>query len=244
MNLFYDTLAEWWPLISPVEEYAAEADEILRVIRDRRPHARTLLELGCGGGHVAHYLKEAFDCHLSDLSEAMLANSRRLNPECSHVLGDMRSLNLGRTFDVLLAHDAIAYMTSEADLRRAFETAWRHLSPGGLALFVPDDVEETFEAGTTDVSGSDAPDGRSARLFEWVDNVRQDNIVPVHYAFLLRGADGVVHTSYERHEVGVFPCATWERLLAECGFVVEVVRERTDEPRTPRFLFVGHRPVC
>lgn len=243
MSLFYGKLAEWWPLISPVDDYAEEAGEISRVITARRPHARTLLELGSGGGHVAHHLKAHVACTLTDTSEAMLAMSRRINPECAHVLGDMRTLRLDRAFDVVLAHDAIDYMTTEDDLRAAMQTAWEHLVPGGLVLLIPDDVAETFEPGT-DVSGSDGADGRAARLFEWSEApARPGAVVPVHYAFLLRDADGTVQTLYERHEVGVFPRATWERLLEAQGFRVEVLEEETTEDRAGRLFFLGHKPT-
>ncbi len=33
--------------------------------------------------------------------------SRELNPDCEHVLGDMRTLRLGRTFDAVFVHDAV-----------------------------------------------------------------------------------------------------------------------------------------
>ncbi|HKO93768.1 MAG TPA: class I SAM-dependent methyltransferase, partial [Polyangiaceae bacterium] len=110
MKTFYDTLAPWWPLISPVEDYEAEARYLSRLVESRAPAARTLLELGSGGGHNAFYFKERFALTLTDLSEAMLAMSARLNPECEHVRGDMRSLALQRSFDVVFAHDAIDYM--------------------------------------------------------------------------------------------------------------------------------------
>lgn len=48
---------------------------------------------------------------------------------------------------------------------------------------------------------------------------------------------------YERHEAGRFPRATWERLLSARGFSVEVVTEQTEDDRTPRFLFLGTRPI-
>lgn len=73
MTQFYGALAEWWPVISPVEEYAEEATAIRDVILQSRPQARTLLELGSGGGHVAHHLRSHFDCCLTDVSAAMLA---------------------------------------------------------------------------------------------------------------------------------------------------------------------------
>lgn len=243
MTLFYETLANLWPIISPVEEYEEESAELLRVLRERAPEARTLLELGCGGGHVAYYLKRAFECCLSDLSEPMLENSRRLNPECEHVLGDMRTLDLGRGFDLVLVYDAIDYMTSEAELRAAFGTAWRHLNSGGIACFVPDDVADTYEGGTA-VSGSDGADGVSVRLFEWNEPAEEGRTaVTTHYSFLVRDPDGNVKAFYERHVTGVFSRSTWERLLEEQGFAVEVVVEHTNEDRDGRLFFLARKPA-
>lgn len=242
MNTFYGKLASLWPLISPVEDYAEETAELLDVLRERAPHARTLLELGSGGGHVAFYLKRAYECHLTDLSEPMLDGSRRLNPECAHTVGDMRTLDLSQTFDLVLAHDAIDYMLSEDDLRAVFHTAWRHLNPGGVACFIPDDVADTYEAGT-DVSGADAADGRAVRLLEWSEPAVPDRCtVAVHYVFVVREPAGDVSTHYERHTTGLFPRETWERLLTERGFAVEVVVERTEEDRAGRLLFVARKP--
>jgi len=228
-------------VISPVSHYAGECAEFLGILKARRPQAQTLLELGSGGGHVAFHLKADFDCTLTDLSPAMLEVSRRLNPGCRHIQGDMRTLDLDRRFDIVLAHDAIAYMTSEADLRAAFATARRHLAPGGLAMFIPDEVLETFEPGASDLFGGEAPDGRSARALEWCGELAADGTTAVHYAFLLKDADGQVTTAGETHHVGVFARADWARWLEAEGFTVETLVEQTDEDRTPRFLFLGTR---
>jgi hypothetical protein len=48
----------------------------------------------------------------------------------------------------------------------------------------------------------------------------------------------------ESHRVGVFARTDWEGWLAEEGFAVETVQERTDEDRTPRFFFLGTRPTA
>lgn len=241
MEVFYNQLADWWPVVSPLSDYAGECAEVRRVLQTRRPQARTLLELGSGGGHVAFHLKRDFDCVLTDLSPAMLEVSRRLNPDCLHIQGDMRTLDLDRRFDIVLAHDAIAYMTSEVDLRSAFATAYRHLTPGGLALFIPDEVLETFEPGGSDLFGGEAPDGRSARAMEWCGERAADGTTTIHYAFLLRDAAGQVTTAGETHRVGVFARADWERWLEAEGFTTETMVERTDEDRTPRFFFLGSR---
>lgn len=60
MNAFYDELAEWWPLLSPVAEYADAAREVRRLLADRRPAARRVLERGRGGGHLAHHPREGW----------------------------------------------------------------------------------------------------------------------------------------------------------------------------------------
>lgn len=101
----------------------------------------------------------------------------------------------------------------------------------------------TFEAGE-DMSGGESPDGRAARLFEWVIDVSPGaTTVEVHYSFLLRGRDGQVPSLYERQDVGLFPISTSTRALSAWGFSVDVVVERTRVERTQRRIFVGHKPV-
>jgi SAM-dependent methyltransferase len=238
---FYGELAPWWPLISPVEEYADEALEFARVLARASRPVQSALELGSGGGHVAFHLKRQLSMTLSDVSAAMLAQSTQLNPECAHVQGDMRSLRLGRRFDAVLVHDAIEYMTSESDLALAMATAFTHCQPDGLAIFVPDQVTETF-APSTDCGGSDAADGRGARYLEWsYDPDPADTTVTTHYSFLLRETDGRVSTATETHLGGLFSQDTWLRLVEQAGFEAEVAIERTDEDREPRRIFLGHR---
>jgi hypothetical protein len=154
----------------------------------------------------------------------------------------MRAARLGRLFDAVFLHDAIDYMTSEDDLAAVFATAWQHCRPGGIVVAVPDHVRETFAA-SEDVGGSDAPDGSGVRFLEWTtDPDPDDTRVATEYAFVLREADGRVTHCHERHETGLFPIATWVRLLERQGFRVETEAERTDEDRPPRQVFLAHRP--
>ena len=88
----YDQLADWWPLFSDPSEYRREAAHITRLIRkSTNPAPRTVLELGSGGGNSAFHLKAHFAMTLVDLSPRMLSVSRKLNPECEHIKGDIRT---------------------------------------------------------------------------------------------------------------------------------------------------------
>jgi trans-aconitate methyltransferase len=135
----YREFASWWPIFSAPEDYAGEAAEYRKLLPDAADgEVRTMLELGSGGGNNASHLKRAFELTLVDRSPEMLAVSRRLNPECEHIEADMRTVRLGRTFDAVFVHDAVAYITDLADLAMVAETAYVHCRPGGAALFVPD----------------------------------------------------------------------------------------------------------
>lgn len=219
----YREIADWWPLFSPREDYAEEAEFFQRVFIgacETMPH--TLLELGSGGGNTASFLKSRFQMTLVDLSPEMLEVSRGLNPECEHIQGDMRTIRLGRTFDGVFIHDAILYMTTERDLRQAIETAFVHCRPGGAAVFATDFVRETFRP-STDHGGCDGKD-RSLRYLEWMwDPDPEDTTFLADFACLLRDSDGSVRVLQDRHTLGLFPRADWLRLLADVGFRPESV---------------------
>jgi hypothetical protein len=154
---------------------------------------------------------------LVDLSPGMLAVSRALNPECEHVQGDLRTVRLGRTFDCVFVHDAVCYMTSEAELRQAIETAYVHCSPGGAAVFAPDHLRENFRP-STDCGGADSG-ARGMRYLEWTwDPDPSDSTYLVDFVYALRETDGEVRTVHDRHVEGLFARAEWIRLLSEAGF--------------------------
>jgi trans-aconitate methyltransferase len=212
----YHDIADWWPVISPPEEYAEEAALYVDMIRTsaHRP-VREVLELGSGGGNNASYMKRSFSMTLVEPSDGMRENSRRLNPECEHLAGDMRSVRLGRTFDAVFVHDAVMYMTTEDDLRATLEAVAVHLSPGGVALVAPDATMESFTEATEHGGGENAS-GRRARYLEWtLPPEPGQTTYTVHYAFLLREPDGSVRVVHDVHREGLFPRATWLKLFEE-----------------------------
>lgn len=224
MHKLYAELATWWPLLSPASDYEDEARFFWQVLEAAGlPPAPTLLELGSGGGSNAWHLKPHFaQLTLTDLSPQMLANSRAINPECEHVPGDMRTVRLGRLFDVVFVHDAIDYMLTLADLRQALETAAVHCKSGGLALFIPDHVYETF-APDTEHGGQDG-EGRGLRYLEWTyDPDPGDTTCVTEFVYVLREDQQPTRVEHDQHVCGLFPRADWLRLLREVGFEPAII---------------------
>ncbi|HBY60505.1 MAG TPA: class I SAM-dependent methyltransferase [Solibacterales bacterium] len=232
----YAELAEWWPLLSPPSHYGEEAADLLAVLAPDGSGAQTLLELGSGGGSLACHLKARLRLTLTDISPAMIAQNRRVNPECEFAVGDMRSLDLGRQFDFVLVHDAIMYAADPGSVKATVRTAARHCRPGGMVVLIPDFVRETFEPSTAH-GGEDGEDGRALRYLEWTwDPDPSDCTYQVAYVYLMRDAAGHMSFDSEIHTEGLFERGEWLAWLREAGLEAD---SRVDP--WGRDMFVGRR---
>src|SRR5688572_16165962 len=176
--------------MSAPADYAEEAAFYQRLmVEASRGAAATMVELGSGGGNNASFLKKRFEMTLVEPSSGMLAVSQSLNPEARHLPGDMRTVRLGRQFDCVFVHDAVVYMLTEGDLRRAIETAYVHCRPGGVALFCPDHVRENFQP-ATEHGGEDGV-GRAMRYLSWMwDPDPSDTTYITDYLYAMRDERG------------------------------------------------------
>jgi SAM-dependent methyltransferase len=233
----YTGLAAWWPLFSRPQDYGEEASWIFSTFRDalgRRPDH--ILELGSGGGNVASHLSRQVPMTLSDVSKDMLELSRRLNPDSEHVAADMRNLRLGKTFDGVLLHDAVMYLTTLPDLVATMVTARVHLKADGALIVLPDYVAETFEP-RVQSGGHDAADGspRGLRYLAWAQAPKLGGTEhALDFAIMLRIADGTVEVFHDRHRLGIFPRAAWRDAFLKAGFAAPSVR--TDPWRREVFI--------
>ena len=258
----YNDLAWLWPIVSPPAEYLAEAAQWRDIIRSRLPAGAgagrgtaagrgrrggsdgsslpSLLDLGCGGGHMLSHLTPDFVTEAVDLSPPMLELSRRLNPQTQHHIGDMRSIRLGRAFDVVAIHDAINYMLTEADLAAAMATAAAHLKPGGLALLAPDWLRDTF-AGPKVIDWTRSDRAVDITFIEYIaDPDPTDSAIESVFLFIIN-RDGRITVEQDRHLSGLFAESVWRRLLAEAGLTAELVATEGYEGGFGETLFVCRR---
>lgn len=224
-NRLYGDLAYLWPIVSPPEDYLEEArywkDAITVALG---PGRHRILELGVGGGHNLSHLTADFEAEAVDLSPRMLEHSRRLNSGVRHHLGDMRTVRLGTVFDAVLIHDAISYMLTEDDLRAAFATARVHLRPRGLLLVAPDLVKENFRDGMV-LHWPIRPTshGIEVKVEERItDPDPTDTVIESVITYTITEC-GMQRVETDIHSCGLFPIATWVRLMEECGFRTQVL---------------------
>lgn len=142
--------------------YDAVADEYARRFADemdRKPFDRKMLDwlaekvsgrgvicdLGCGPGQIARYLhRRGVPVCGIDLSPAMVAEARRLNPDVPFEIGDMLDLSgvADEAFGGIAAFYSIIHVARDR-LPQALHELRRVLRPGGALLLVFHLGEET-----------------------------------------------------------------------------------------------------
>jgi len=102
---------------------------------DGVPVPATLLDLGCGAGRpLSGYLVElGHEVVGVDASPAMIGRAGTNVPAATFQVADMRSLDLGQTFDAILSWDAFFHLSPE-EQRSTLPMILNHLNPGGHLL--------------------------------------------------------------------------------------------------------------
>lgn len=217
----YTDLAWLWPMWGNAStEYAHYCQHVTALIRQHAGNpASTLLDIGCGGGKNVVNLKKEFSVTGLDLSPAMLAQAKEMNPDCTLVQGDMRTFRLGRAFDAVLMDDAIAHMRCRADFEAAFRTAYDHLKPGGVLVATPDVTIETFQQNKTSATAAT----RDGIDVVFIENIFDPNPTDEQYEttilYLIRD-HGRLRIETDHWTMGIFSLDTWRHVLRETGFEV------------------------
>jgi SAM-dependent methyltransferase len=183
------------------------------------PDARSLLDVACGTGVHLERLRKWYEVEGLDSSPGMLRYARARLPGAALHQADMRSFDLGRTFDVVTClSSSIAWMRTPDDLSQAIRTMARHLASGGLLVIEPWDFPEDATSQEPWVTTAEANDHRVA-LMETTVLEGETWVQETHYLdwTLARGIEHWVDT----HELGAFSKADYVASLEEAGLGVD-----------------------
>jgi SAM-dependent methyltransferase len=96
---------------------------------------RSLLDAGCGTGRVAVELaRRGVDVAGVDLDTRMLETARAKAPELEWHLADLRHVDLGRGFDVVLIAGNVMLFVAPGTEAEVVANLARHLGPGGALV--------------------------------------------------------------------------------------------------------------
>ena len=232
MRLVFSRSARLYDAVyASIRDYPREAAELDRLIQERRPGARTLLDVACGtGAHLDHL--SGYEAEGLDLDPEMLAVARERLPNVPLHEGDMADFELGKRFDaVVCMFSSIGYVRTEERLRSAVASMARHLEPDGVLVVEPWLSPEAWVDRHVGAVFVDEPELKIARM-----NVgeREGNLSIFEFEYLVGTPNGLERFN-ERHELGLFTVEQYLEAFRAAGLEVD------HDPEGPmgRGLYIG-----
>jgi len=216
----FDAYGRYYDLLYRDKDYATEVAYVDALLLRCGVSGPDLLEFGCGTGRHGRLLAErGYQVTGIERSAAMVANAQAtVGFSCQQ--GDIRTLQLGRTFDAVLAlFHVISYQVTNADVQSVFRRAAQHLRTGGLYLFDVWYSPAVYAQRPVVRIKRMAGDGVAlTRLAEPVLHPNE-NRVDVHYTLFARDtATGAVETCTETHPMRHFSLPELDLLAVSAGF--------------------------
>jgi SAM-dependent methyltransferase len=226
---YYDAIYSW-------KDYAQEAAQVKRVVAEyKRSDGTALLDVACGTGGHAPYLRDGFVYEGLDLDPGMLAVARERFPDVRFHEGDMVDFALGRQFDVVTClFSSIASIRTEPRLRQAIATMAGHLRPGGVLLVGAFFSPHEWIPGHPHALFVDQPDLKLARMN--VSGV-EGNVAILDFHYLVATQDGIEQFT-EHHELGLFTADEYLAAFEQAGLAVQ----HDTEWLGGRGMYIGTRP--
>ncbi len=216
------------------KDYAAESETVRRIVEERNPGARTLLDVACGTGtHLVH-LRDHFEVTGVDVQPEMLEVATAKLPGVPLVRGDMRTLSLGRSFDaVVCLFSSIGYMRDTGELDAAIGAMAKHLNPGGVLVVDGWVRADRWRDGTMHLEVAEREGIKVVRVSRSARDGRATSLEMHH---LVATPERIEHL-VDRHECTLFTPAEYEASFRAAGLSAEVI----ESPMRDRDRYLGLR---
>ena len=145
MSRLYTELADiYYEMYQSLIDYGKEFNFYNKYLKKFK--CRSVLELGCGNGILASYLKKSdYEYTGLDISLEMLEIARKNHPDINFIQGDMRDLQLNAKFDaVIIPGRSFCHMTTNDDIMNALKSVHYSLKEGGILIFDNYRAEKIF----------------------------------------------------------------------------------------------------
>lgn len=208
------------------------------------PKGAKVLDLCCGmGRHSLALAESGFEVTGVDLSEVLLREARRIDPEgrVSWLQADMRQLPLDGGYDAVVnLFSSFGYFERDEEHVKVLREIYRMLKPQGR--FIIDFLNPAYTAAHLVPASQRVDEGQC------IDEQRAiENGYVKKWITITNEANPGEEPRHYVERIKLYSRETFEAMLVEAGLMLEQVHggydeERYDPGRSPRMIMVGRRP--
>lgn len=196
-----DISAKYYDMIYSFKDYQQEADLIHQYLLKQNTEPKTILDVACGSGQHAYYLKQHYSIDGIDLNEASVSIAQAKNPEGQFLTADMSNFQLDKTYDVIMClFSSIGYVKTLDNAVKTLERFREHLNDTGLILVEPWFTPEVWNVGRVDTLTAEQDGVKICRMSH---TEKRDSLSVLRFDYLIGSEAGIDYFS-EKHEMGLF----------------------------------------
>jgi len=196
-----------------------------------------LLDVACGTGRHVEFLKEYYEILGVDINPEMLKIARLKNPEVKFINGDMKKLDIGGRFDVIICmFSAVNYNTTLGELKITLTNFYNHLKNGGILIF---DLGLNLDNWIEGLVSVDTIVDEKLKIAVLCQSHLDNGVFNADFVYLIK-ENGKFDFDIDQHELGVFGMENVVELMEDVGFENFIYAEFTSEAWDARS---GDRPI-
>lgn len=234
----YHDFARYYDLLYEKFDHLKESEFIKWAAEEHKSSpGNKLLDVACGTGRHAGVLKDDFDITGVDINPEMLKIAREKLPDIHLIEGDMKKLDLGEKFDVVICmFSAMNYNTTLEEFKGTLKNFYNHLNPGGTLIFDYGINKENWIEGLVSVDTAVDGDLKLARICQ---SRLENGIFHADFVFLVK-EKGILDFDVDEHKLGVLGIEEVVGSLAYAGFESYIYSEFTSKKWD---VLSGERPI-
>jgi SAM-dependent methyltransferase len=210
--------AHLYDLLYSFKDYKKESEEVIQLIRSKKPDANTILDIGCGTAEHHRYLKNEFQIDGLDINGAFIPIAKSKNQNGTYYVADMSAFSLDIKYDVIVClFSSIGYVKNKEKLISTLTSFSNHLDDGGLIILEPWLTPDNFTAGKLFMLTYDKEDVKVCRMNRG-SREGKVSILHFHYLYGLPGKE--VQYFEERHELALFTIEEMKSAFVTAGLDV------------------------
>lgn len=217
MKMAYTSLAKYYDLIFSRKDYIQESEFIKKIVKQKNPNAKSILDVGCGTGEHLNILQDNFEVLWGvDLNQEIIETAKQKSNKINYQVSGMKDFRIDRKFDVITClYSVFNYNLTSEEAEQTLENFKNHLNPGGVmifALYTPHNTDKTVS-----IHMGNDENIEVAKINQYIYDPKT-GLETTDFLVLLKTPEGVDFKTEKDHKYRIYQTEEFKKLCNEVGF--------------------------